>query len=64
MSEKKPEPLAGKPTPGQVCPVCHQRSYSRNGIHPQCAVRQADAPRREKLAEQKRQERELALQNK
>ena len=27
------------------CPVCHQEVYSRAGIHPQCAVRQADPPR-------------------
>ena len=27
------------------CPVCHQVVYSRAGIHPQCAVRQADPPR-------------------
>jgi hypothetical protein len=27
------------------CPVCHQEVYSRAGIHPQCAVRQADPPK-------------------
>ncbi|GAC1447683.1 MAG: hypothetical protein NVSMB9_30120 [Isosphaeraceae bacterium] len=27
------------------CPVCHQDVYSNAGIHPQCAVRQADPPR-------------------
>jgi len=27
------------------CPVCHQTVYSRSGIHPQCAVRQADPPK-------------------
>ncbi len=27
------------------CPVCHEVVYSRAGIHPQCAVRQADPPR-------------------
>jgi hypothetical protein len=27
------------------CPVCHQSVYSRAGIHPQCAMRQADPPR-------------------
>ena len=27
------------------CPVCHQEVYSRVGIHPQCAVRQADPPK-------------------
>jgi len=27
------------------CPVCREPVYSRAGIHPQCAVRQADPPR-------------------
>jgi hypothetical protein len=27
------------------CPVCQAAVYSRAGIHPQCAVRQADTPR-------------------
>ena len=27
------------------CPVCHQAVYSRAGIHPQCAMRQAEPPR-------------------
>jgi hypothetical protein len=27
------------------CPVCNQVVYSRAGIHPQCAIRQADPPR-------------------
>lgn len=27
------------------CPVCHETVYSRSGIHPQCAVRQADPPK-------------------
>jgi hypothetical protein len=27
------------------CPVCHEAVYSRAGIHPQCAVRQADPPK-------------------
>lgn len=32
--------------PGRVrCPVCHEAVYSRAGIHPQCAVRQADPPK-------------------
>jgi hypothetical protein len=24
------------------CPICHQPVYSRGGIHPQCAMRQAE----------------------
>ena len=49
MSEKKPTPIivAGK---NRTCPVCGQRSYSLGGIHPQCAVLQADAPRTLRLA--------------
>jgi len=27
------------------CPVCHEAVYSRAGIHPQCAARQAEPPR-------------------
>jgi len=27
------------------CPVCHETVYSRAGIHPQCAVLQADPPK-------------------
>jgi len=34
------------PEPARVrCPVCRQPVYSRAGIHPQCAVRQSDAPK-------------------
>ena len=48
MSEKKPTPMGSQPS-GKVCPVCGSRSYSLGGIHPQCAVHQADAARTEKL---------------
>ena len=35
-----------KPVSNRVrCPVCHEEVYSRAGIHPQCAVRQAEPPR-------------------
>ena len=35
-----------KPASTRVrCPVCHQEVYSRAGIHPQCAVKQADPPK-------------------
>ena len=27
----------------KLCPVCHQSVYSLAGIHPQCAVKRADA---------------------
>jgi hypothetical protein len=40
----KPEPLfAVRPT--KICPMCGRPSYSREGIHPQCAVAQADSTR-------------------
>jgi hypothetical protein len=53
MSEKKPTPII-TPTSSKKCPVCGQRSYSPGGIHPQCAVAQADAPRKLRLAAQKK----------
>jgi hypothetical protein len=43
MSEKSviiiPQP------PKHICPICGKASYSAGGIHPQCAMQQADAPR-------------------
>lgn len=59
MNPKKPEPLFVEPVRGQICPVCGKRSYSLHGIHPQCAVQQADAPRQKKLAEAKREQARL-----
>lgn len=59
MSEKKPELVAERFTV-RTCPVCGKRAYSHNGVHPQCAVRQADAPRQATLADARRQERQLA----
>ena len=54
MSEKKPSPIFTRPT-GKACPVCGKRTYSQAGIHPQCAVDQADATRVQALkAERKR----------
>jgi hypothetical protein len=44
MSEKKPEPLI-PPRTRERCPVCGEISYSLAGVHPQCAVRQADEKR-------------------
>jgi hypothetical protein len=48
MCHKKPIPLLLRdaPTP-RLCPVCGAASYSREGIHPQCAEQRADAPRME-----------------
>lgn len=31
--------------PRNLCPVCGQAAYSLGGIHPQCAIQQADEPR-------------------
>jgi len=53
MQHKKPPPLvSGSRRP--VCPVCGQTSYSRAGIHPQCAVKQADDKRLERIRERNR----------
>ena len=53
MSEKKPTPVYIEKL-GKVCPVCRKASYSRDGIHPQCAAIQADEPRRLRLAAEKK----------
>jgi hypothetical protein len=37
------------PEPKHICPVCQKPAYSLGGIHPQCALEQADAPRLVKL---------------
>ena len=34
-------PIPSRP----ICPVCKKAVYSRAGIHPQCAVSQAESPR-------------------
>jgi uncharacterized protein (UPF0212 family) len=53
MSEKKPTPIVVEPD-SKKCPICGKPSYSRGGIHPQCAVTQADSPRKIQLAAQKK----------
>lgn len=58
MNTRKPEPLFVEPV-RKICPVCGERTYSAVGIHPQCAVQQADAPRQLLIAEGKKREREL-----
>ncbi len=60
-NNSKPLPLYTNPA-GKVCPICGKTSYSASGIHPQCAIQQADAPRQKKLADEKRAKkaRELA----
>ncbi len=44
MHNLKPAPIF-LPPKRNLCPICGQASYSRDGIHPQCAVSQADQPR-------------------
>jgi hypothetical protein len=38
-----------RPSIPMTCPICGHSSYSPDGIHPQCAVTQADAPRQAQL---------------
>jgi hypothetical protein len=53
MNSQKPEPIFTVPAP-RLCPICKKPSYSAEGIHPQCAVVQADAPRQARLAAEKK----------
>lgn len=55
MSEKKPVPIFDSGS-SKTCPVCGKRSYSREGIHPQCAVKLADADRTEDIKARKKRE--------
>jgi predicted RNA-binding Zn-ribbon protein involved in translation (DUF1610 family) len=46
MSVPKEEPILIVPQPPKnLCPICGQVTYSAGGIHPQCAMQQADEPR-------------------
>jgi hypothetical protein len=48
MHAKRPLPLyLVKPRP--LCPVCGQTTYSRGGIHPQCAQERADKERMDQV---------------
>jgi predicted RNA-binding Zn-ribbon protein involved in translation (DUF1610 family) len=59
MSILKPVPIIPQ-TVKNLCPICGQTTYSRGGIHPQCAVQQADAPRNARIrAEKKKKESEV-----
>jgi hypothetical protein len=49
MSHDKPKPLYPDSVVRRRCPICGAIAYSREGIHPQCAMAQADAPRTERL---------------
>ena len=55
MSEKKPTAWVVQPR-GTDCPVCGKRTYSSGGIHPQCAVLQADAARSAQIKEDRKRE--------
>lgn len=48
LESRKPQPLCQVSLPKR-CPVCRQSSYSPSGIHPQCAMRQADNERMARL---------------
>src|SRR6059036_3739338 len=40
------KPVIVIPGPERIlCPICSKPTYSRGGIHPQCAMEQADEPR-------------------
>jgi hypothetical protein len=54
---RKPVPLNDHAPKGSVCPICGKTTYSVGRIHPQCAMIQADAPRKQRLAEQRRADR-------
>ena len=57
MNIKKPTPRVVEQS-GNLCPVCGKRSYSRDGIHPQCAQLQAEAPRNEENRAKRQAEKE------
>ena len=44
MSSEKTAFILPAP-PKRLCPVCQKPSYSLGGVHPQCALEQADKPR-------------------
>ena len=61
MSILKPVPIVPEPVRNR-CPICGETSYSRGGIHPQCALQQADAPRNARIrAERKKKEAKPAV---
>jgi hypothetical protein len=53
MYLNKPDPLMQK-TVTKLCPVCGKSTYSRDGIHPQCSMVQADEPRKLRLQAERR----------
>jgi ribosomal protein S27AE len=55
MRHKRSSPILDEHNK-KICPVCGKASYSAAGIHPQCAVQQADAPREQRLKAKKKTE--------
>jgi len=54
MSTAKEEPILIVPQPARnLCPICGKATYSVGGIHPQCAMQQADEPRLARLKTQR-----------
>jgi len=53
MNNRRPTPIITEPGK-KICPVCGTPSYSAGGVHPQCAVRQADATRHEQRKAKKK----------
>jgi hypothetical protein len=45
MSSEEPIVIVPPQPPRNLCPICGKASYSAGGIHPQCAMQQADQPR-------------------
>ena len=44
MNSEKAIEIVPQP-PRNLCPICGKATYSAGGIHPQCAMQQADEPR-------------------
>jgi len=42
MHNSKPPPLLATDVPRRICPICGSVAYSIAGVHPQCAMEQAD----------------------
>ena len=55
MSILKPVPIVPQRVTN-LCPICGEASYSRDGIHPQCALQQADEPRNLRIRAAKKAE--------
>jgi NADH pyrophosphatase NudC (nudix superfamily) len=62
MNHKKPTPSIAPERNARFCPECGKRAYSASGIHPQCAMSQADTPRKLQLAADRKAKEQLRLQ--